>query len=415
MKKLLFAGIIVLGCVIAFFVLNSSEEVVEKPSSSQEKPSWMAAPQPTKKPAEKEKAMKVGVIGPETGVEAHYGLGVLEGVLMAADRLNRQSGPDEKTIEVLHFDVSGGSGRVQEVVTNLIKQNVVAIFSAPTGWSTFTPTHLANRTKTLFISIGTRRKIGRSGDYVLNFSLPDEIAIDEMLKFAVVELGLREYALVTSSSYDYSLAISSVFKQAVMKHGSRIVSEADTYDTFTGKTNFDAVIETLKKDREGLQAIIFTGSAEEAAHLARLVREAGFTIPFLGSEDLFTLKFLEQGKKAVRGTLTYATFAPDRGETKVMEFVKDHVDRKNAQPDRFSALAFDAFNLLAEALKNASSMKSSDVREALLNLKGTEGVTGVSNWAQDGTPVKYPFLYRVESGDVGEKFVLLNANRSQLQ
>lgn len=60
-------------------------------------------------------------------------------------------------------------------------------------------------------------------------------------------------------------------------------------------------------------------------------------------------------------------------------------------------------------------MKSSDVREALLNLKGTEGVTGVSNWAQDGTPVKYPFLYRVESGDVGEKFVLLNANRSQLQ
>ena len=235
--------------------------------------------------------------------------------------------------------------------------------AAPTGWATFAPTDSANESQTVFISIGTRRKIGRSGDYVFRFSLPDEIAIDEMLGYAADELGYRNFALVTSSSYDYSLSIASVFKQAVPRHGGRILVEADTYDTFSGTTDIGAVVTALKVGAEGLQAIIFTGDAPEAARLVQAAKDGGLKLPLIGGEDLFSEQFLTQGGQAARGTLLYATFAPDRASPLVSDFVTDHVANKNAVPDRFTALAYDAFGLLSRALEAAGSLNGREVRD----------------------------------------------------
>ncbi|MCK5546823.1 MAG: ABC transporter substrate-binding protein, partial [Rhodospirillaceae bacterium] len=251
------------------------------------------------------------------------------------------------------------------------------------------------------------RKIGRSGSYIFHYSLPDEIAIEEMLKYSVNDLGLQNYALVTSSSYEYSLSISSVFKQMILGSGGQIVIEADTYDTYSGSQNLPGVVAALKDAPQKLQAIIFTGGAEEAALLARAVKDEGMNLTLIGGEDLFSEEFLKQGGDAVDGALFYVTFSPDDASPMAAQFVRDHVDRMNSKPDRFAALAYDAFTQLGEAMKTAKSMKSSDVRGAMLNMKESNGVTGISRWSAKGEPVKKPFLYRVKSNKSDGKFVLL--------
>ncbi|MCP5074901.1 MAG: ABC transporter substrate-binding protein [Rhodobacteraceae bacterium] len=410
------AGIVVGGFAFVFFeFLGDRGEAPLPPMAS--KPDWLASPparlqrgtaRPShKREEEKERALIVGVIGPETGAEAEYGLAVLNGIIMAADRFNAHGGLGGEKIEVIHYDNSGGSSQAADIASALIEKNVVAIFSAPTGWSTFVPTRLANQSHTVFISIGTRRKISRSGSYIFHFSLPDENAIDEMLRYATNELDYRNFALVTSSSYDYSLSVASEFKQAVPRHGGKILVETDTYDTFSGNTDIRKAVTALKAKTDGLQAIIFTGGAKEAAQLAQAAKNDGLKLPLLGSEDLFSEQFLQQGGQAVRGTLLYATFAPDRPSRLVKDFVAEHVARKNAVPDRFTALAYDAFGLLSQALKAAGSLQGPTVRDTLLNLKEAEGVTGASRWAENGTPIKHAHLYRVEGGKTGEGFVLV--------
>jgi branched-chain amino acid transport system substrate-binding protein len=94
----------------------------------------------------------------------------------------------------------------------------------------------------------------------------------------------------------------------------------------------------------------------------------------------------------------------------VAEFIADHVDRNKVAPDRFTALAYDAFGLLSEALEVAGSLNGRRVRDALVNMKETDGVTGASRLAPDGTPIKHPHLYRVDSDNSGEKFVLVLDN-----
>ncbi len=403
-------GGIAVGGVVTVVLFGFPSDRGEAPVAPKTgRPDWLASPpaEASRKREEKEHALVVGVIGPETGAEAKYGLAVLDGIVMAADRFNALGGLRGTKIQVIHHDNNGGFGQAHDIASALIEKNVVAVFSAPTGWSTFAPIHLANESQTIFISIGTRRKIGRSGNYIFHFSLPDEIAIDEMLGYAANELGYRNFALVTSSSYDYSLSIASVFKQSVAKHGGKILVETDIYDTFSGKTNIGKAVTALKDRAKGLQAIIFTGDAQDAVRLARAAKGEGLKLPLIGGEDLFSEQFLKQGGQAVRGTLLYATFAPDRASRLVSDFVTDHVARKNAVPDRFTALAYDAFGLLSQALEVADSLKGRAVRDALVNLKEAEGVTGASRWAADGTPIKHPHLYRVEGGQTGEKFELV--------
>lgn len=410
-KALIFIVGIALGGVAAFFIVSGSMETPAPTTEPPQRPSWMAAPQPEATTPQQERALIVGVIGPETGEESRYGLAVLEGIRMAVERFNAGGGVAGHDIQLVHYDNSGGLSQAQDMTADMIAQNVVAIFAAPTGASTFAPTQLINASDTIFISVGTRRKIGRSGKTIFHYSLSDETAIAEMLKYAVNDLGLKNYALVTSSSYDYSLTISSAFKQAISGSGGQIVIEADTYDTYTGSANLQAVVTALQSAPDELQALIFTGGAEEAAQLARAAQDGGLSLPLIGGEDLFTEEFLSKGGGAVNGALFYTSFAPDDDAPLTMRFVRDHVARTNTNPDRFTALAYDAFTQFSHALATATSLRSLDVRSAMLNMRESKGVTGISHWSESGEPIKQPFFYRVEGAQSGGKFVLLQTKR----
>ncbi len=385
---------------------NAAVRPVQKTPTASPPPSAAsspAAPEGADTATSQERPLKIGVIGPETGAAAEYGQHILVGVMAAAKRFNAEGGVAGKSIEVINIDNKGDPGLTDRGVSYLIRQGVIAILSAPTGWSTFGPVHRVNDAKTLFISIGSRRRIERSGPYIFRSALPDELATDELIQYARKSLGYENYALVASSDYSYSLDISSLFKQAVLRHGGTISVEADTYDTYLGTRNLTAVIDAIKKNTDSLQAVIFTGGAPEAVLFAERLKEAGLNLPIIGSEDLFVEDYLKACRD-MKGSLVYASYSPFSHSPTMERFKKD-VDE--AHPDRFSALAYDTFMMLAEAIKAAGSTDSARVRNALIHSGGYDGVTGKTRFTEDGAPVKRPFIYGIKADASGENFVLL--------
>lgn len=353
-----------------------------------------------------ERPLLIGVVGPETSEEASYGLSVVDGVLAAAKRFNAQGGIEGKKIKVEHFDDKGSLKLTNDITMDLITKGAIAILSAPTGSSTFAPVHLVNDYKTIFISIGSRRHIEKSGPYIFRASISDEQATDDLIKFTRTTLGYANYALVTSSNYDFSLDMSFLFKKAIYKHNGAIKVETDSYDSYTGGLNMGTVIDAIKNSPDTLQAVVFTGGVDEGILLAKELKKAGLTLSIIGGEDLFSAEYLKGGD-AVTGTLLYTTFSPNSNSPKVVEFRKEY---GKGNPDRFAALAYDTFMMVAEAIKEAGSTSTSKVREALLNRQDFEGATGKTSFTSEGGPVKHPILYRVSKGEDGEGFVELNPN-----
>lgn len=349
-----------------------------------------------------ERPLIIGIVGPETGEEASYGMSVVEGALAAAKRFNAQGGIGGKEIKVLHFDDKSDIGTTTQIVKDLISQRAIAILAAPTGSSTFAPIHLVNESKTIFISVGSRRQLKASGSYVFRTAVPDETATDDLIKYAIAELGAN-YALVSASDDDFSLELSSLFKKALDKHHGVVKVVADTYDSFTGGRNMGAVIAAIKKSPDPLHGVIYTGGATEAVLLAQEMKKAGLTLPIIGGEDLFSEEYLKGGD-AVNETLMYTTFSADSKSAKMDEFLKDY---GKAKPDRFAALAYDSFMLVAEAIKEAGSTDTSKVRETLINRKDCIGVTGKTSFTSENMPIKHPTICKIKkAADGGSTFEL---------
>lgn len=357
----------------------------------------------SEKTTKEERPLIIGIVGPETGEEASYGTSVVEGALAAAKRFNAQGGIAGKEIKVLHFDDKSNIEMSGKIVQDLIAQGVIAILAAPTGSSTFAPVHLVNESKTIFISVGSRRHLKGSGQYVFRAAVPDELATEDLIKHAITDLGYVNYVLVTASDNDFSLDLSSMFKKALDKYHGAIKIEADTYDSFTGGHNIKAVIDRVKKSPDTLHGVIFTGGATEAALLAQELRKAGLTLPVIGGEELFSEEYLKGGD-AVNETLLYTTFSADSKSSKMDEFMKDY---GKANPDRFAALAYDAFMLVAEAIKESGSTDTSKVREALINRKDCAGVTGKTSFTPENMPIKHPIICKIKKGGSGESTFVL--------
>ncbi len=355
------------------------------------------------KTAKEERPLIIGIVGPETGEEASYGTSVVEGALAAAKRFNAQGGIGGKEIKVLHFDDKSNLDSTNKIVQDLISQGAIAILAAPTGSSTFAPVHLVNESKTIFISVGSRRHLKGTGPYVFRTAVPDELATEDLIKHAITELGYVNYVLVTASDNDFSLDLSSMFKKALDKHHGVIKVEADTYDAFTGGRNMKAVIAAIKKSPDTLHGVIFTGGAGEAVLLAQELRKAGLTFPIIGGEDLFSEEYLKGGD-AVNETLMYTTFSADSKSAKMDEFMKDY---GKAKPDRFAALAYDTFMLVAEAIKESGSTDTAMVREALINRKDCVGVTGKTSFTAENMPIKHPIICKIKKGEAGENAFVL--------
>lgn len=357
---------------------------------------------PEKAPQE-ERPLIIGVVGPETGEEAIYGTSVVEGVLAAAKRFNAQGGIGGKEIKVLHFDDQSDMGLATKSVKDLIRQRVIAIIAAPTGSSTFSPIYLVNDAKTLFISVGSRRHLKATGPYVFRTAVPDDLATEDLIKYAVTELGYVNYALVTSATNEFSLDLSSMFRKALNKYNGVIKVQTDSYDTFTGGQNMGAVVSAIKASPDLLHGVIFTGGADEGILLAQEMKKAGLTLPIIGGEDLFSEKYLKGGD-AVNETLLYTTFSTDIKSQKMVEFMEDY---GKANPDRFAALAYDTFFLLAEAIKESGSTDPSVVRETLINRKDCEGVTGKTSFTSENMPIKHTTICRIKKGDSGKRSFVL--------
>ncbi len=352
----------------------------------------------------RQRKLIIGVVGPETGEQARYGMSVVNGVLAAAKRFNAQGGIDGKPIKVLHYNDESSMAKASNIVSYLIDQGAVAVFSAPTGASTFTPIHLINSSKTIFVSIGSKRHIERSGEYVFRTVIPDEMATQDLIQYASTALGYVNYALVTSSLYAPSLDLSSMFKKAIYKSHGVIKVEADIYDTYTGSINVGVAVDAIKKNADSIQGVIFTGAASDGALLARGLRKAGLMFPIIGGEDLRSQAYLKGGK-AVEGTLLFSTMAADNKSSKMAEFIKDY---GKAEPDRFAALAYDTFMLVADAIKIAGSSNTGKVREALINREACEGATGKTKYSAEGESLKHPLICKIKNSKNGESVIVLN-------
>lgn len=337
--------------------------------------------------------LKIGLAAPLTGASAQDGESIKKGAELAIKLANEAGGIDGKKLALAAEDDKGDPKEATTVANKLASnKSILAVVGHFNSSATLAGAPVYNKSKVVEISPGSSSpKVSEAGEYTFRVITTDAFQGDYMAKWTKEE-GFKKVAILYEQT-DYGVGLEEVYRKAAEANGIQIVaSEAYT----AGQTKDFAAILTKVKEQQP-DALFIGGLYNEAAIIAKQSKQLGLTVPFLGVDGLFSDALIKLGGDAVEGFLLPGFFNVDSEIKETKDFVEAYKEAYNESPGTYAAYAFDATNILIEAIK-ANGADREKVKEYLTTLKGYQGATGVHTFDENGDVLKDPEKLVVKDG-----------------
>lgn len=200
-------------------------------------------------------------------------------------------------------------------------------------------------------------------------------------------------ALVWDSTTEYTVALKSYFEKSFASLGGRILFN----ESFPGGCSISELGKKLHELQEQPDFLYLAGLPECIGSVIKSLRDAGATLPIIGGDGLDTPELVAEARNNVWYT-THAWLGTDDQETVVVNFMKAYKNAYQTYPKgAFTALGYDAGNLLLQALFKAKNSK--DVANALNETEEFPGVTGTISYSKEShVPKKPVWILQIKEG-----------------
>ncbi|HHV93260.1 MAG TPA: ABC transporter substrate-binding protein [Firmicutes bacterium] len=343
---------------------------------------------------------KIGVVGPTTGPVATYGLSVIDAVVMAVEEVNAKGGILGQQVQLIIEDNKADATETSNAFRKLISRDQVhAIIGAVVTANSIVGGQIAQMMKVPMITpTSTAEKVTQAGDYVFRACLIDPVQGRIMANFAYNTLGLREVAVLTARTNDYSVGLEEVFVETFEGLGGKIVAK-ESYSE--GDQDFRAQLTKIRAQNP--EAVYVPGYYTEAGLIAKQMRQLGMNQPILGPDGFDSPKLFEIGGDAVYGSYFTNHYHPEAGDEVSQRFVDNYRAKYGKDPDGFAALGYDAAMILFNAIERAGeaalsrniSAARAAIRDAMAETKDLHVVTGVLTLDENRNPVKSAVILKV--------------------
>jgi len=143
-----------------------------------------------------------------------------------------------------------------------------------------------------------------------------------------------------------------------------------------GEKDFSAYLTSIKDADPDV--VLASGYYAEAAGIVKQAYEMGLRSQILGEEGYDSPKFIElAGAEAAEGTIIVTNLDRDDPRPVVQEFISEYRKRYGMEPDMVGASNYDAFMIIADAIRRAGTTDPEQVRDAIAATSDFDGVTGI--------------------------------------
>jgi len=341
--------------------------------------------------------IKIGVFEPMTGANAAGGAMEVEGIKLANKLYPEVLG---KKVEVVIVDNKSDKVEAANAAARLVdKEKVTAIIGS---WGSSFSMAAGSIVKEAQIpTVGascTNPLVTMGNDYYFRVCFIDTFQGAVMANYAYKEVGARKVAIVQEISNDYSVGLAKFFTDEFKRltGDENAIVAVSNYNT--GDMDFTAQVTNLKSLNP--DAVFAPGNYTESALLIKQARELGMDVPFLGGDTWEAPEFLDVGKKNVEGAYFSTFFTTEIPITETSEiFIDEYRKEYNKEPAAVTALGFDAYMVILDAIERAGSDDPVAVRDAIATTKGYPGAAGIITLDATGDAVKNAVIKTVKDGN----------------
>lgn len=337
--------------------------------------------------------IKIGLIASLNGEQQPWGLDSKNGTELAVEEINAAGGINGKKIRLIIEDTGskpeGGKSATEKLVS---EDKVICVLGEVASGITLPAAQVCQANGVPIIAIGaTRVDVTQEGGATFRVCYTDDFQGAAMAKYAYEDLKLRKVAVLTDRKLPYSTGLSEVFIAAFKSLGGEIVAE-EKYEA--GNIDFKAQLTNIKaKNPDGL---FCSGYFTEVGPIARQRQSLGLNVPMLGGDGWDSKDLLDSGGEGIVGGYFANHYHISEDRAEVTNFVNNYKKRFGSDAGTaMAALSYDAANVCFEALKNAKSLDSKALIEAIQAIKDFKGVSGSITIGADGNAQKPALVLEV--------------------
>lgn len=335
-----------------------------------------------------------------TGGVANYGKATLNGVNLAFKQANAAGGVLGKQLTMITADNKSEPSEATNAMTKLINQDkVVAVLGPVASSNVLAALQVGQDNKIpVFTPTATNPKVtmdnGKVRTFVFRSCFIDPFQGKVMSDFAVKSLKVKNAAIFTDSSSDYSKGLAEVFESEFTASGGKIAVK----EAFLQKDkDFKA---TLTKIKAANPDVIFLPAYyEEAGLVIKQARELGINVPIIGTDGFDDPKLVDiAGAGSLNNTYFSSHYSAQDTDPEIQKFIAAYKQEYGQEPNTLAALGYDAGLMLIDAIKRANSTEPQKIREALEQTKNLRVSTGMITLNANHDPVKSAVVIEMKDG-----------------
>jgi branched-chain amino acid transport system substrate-binding protein len=292
--------------------------------------------------------IKIGVAEALTGNASQYGVAIRKGFELAAGEINGAGGVNGQKLELVIEDEQGKKEEAINVFKKLIFQDKVLMLFGPTlSNSAQASDPVAQGAKVVvFGTSNTADGITSIGNYVFRNSVTEADILPVTLKTAAQKTGLKKVAVLYGNDDIFTKSGYDNFKKALQE----LKIPVTTTETFA-KGDVDFKPQLTKIKASNADAIVMSALVAEGAPVMVQARQLGMMLPFIGGNGMNSPRVFELAKEHSDNLWVGSPWSMENPAAENKRFIAAYQKAHGSPPDQFTAQAYDAMYILAQALK----------------------------------------------------------------
>ena len=341
--------------------------------------------------------IRIGFIGPlYDHRDQVLGNRMLHGATLAIDEANAAGGYCGKPFKLmLHNDSAIWGAASNEIVKMVYDEKVWAMFGSISGDTTHIALRVTLKAETPLInSASTDPTIPETIiPWYFTDLQDDRVQGYTLARHIYTESGLKRIAILRVNDRYGRFGVLK-FRDASRRLGHPVVIEQKF---MPGDTDFHRQLRVIQDSR--VDGIVLWTDIGPTAMILQQMQELGMKQRVFGSHRTVGDELVKLAGPAAEGFEAVYPYDPTRADSRWREFNTNYEAQFHEKPDHFAALAYDAMQVLLNAICRAGLNKGR-IRDALTGITDYKGVTGDMVFDPNCKNIAPMFLARVHNGNI---------------
>jgi branched-chain amino acid transport system substrate-binding protein len=337
----------------------------------------------------------VGHYASMTGAEATFGQSTDNGIRMAIDEINAAGGVLGKKFKLITYDDKSDAREAATAVTRLVTNDrVTAVVGEVASKLSLEGAPICQQNGVPMITpSSTNPKVTEVGDMIFRVCFIDPFQGFVCAKFARENLKAQKAAILYDQSQTYSVGLQAEFEKSFTKLGGQITTK-EAYQK--GEQDFTSLLTSIRSTKPDI--IFLPGYYNDVGTIASQARKLGITVPLLGGDGWESPILAKIAGDAINGCFYSNHYSPQDPSPRVQEFIQKYKKLNGNTPDSMAALAYDATQILRDAINRAGSLSGTAIAAQLAKTKDFDGVTGKITIDEHRNAVKSAVILEMKNG-----------------